>query len=257
MCSSIVCFLLATATAAFAQSPKFDVASLKPTQSPGPSSVVRPSPSGDRYVGTNASLRLMIQVAYRLKAEQVVGGPDWVATDTWDLNAKTDKPSTTDDLRLMLQDLLAERFHLKLRRDTKELPAYILSVDKSGPKLIPHQPAHGGDQWIDQPQQPFLHIKLSARFSTMDYFAFRLSQLLDRPVVDRTDLKGGFDFELTYTRDLPPNIPPGARLNGEPIDTSGPTVFGALRQQLGLKLEAQKAPVEIRVIEQVEKPTEN
>src|SRR5215471_7974437 len=252
---TIVCFLVATA--AFAQSPKFDVASLKPTQSPGPSSVVRPSPSGDRYVGTNASRRLMIQVAYRLKAEQVVGGPDWVATDTWDLNAKTDKPSTTDDLRLMLQDLLAERFHLKLRRETKELPAYILTVDKSGLKLIPHQAAHSGDQWIDQPQQPFLHVKLTARSSTMDYFAFRLSQLMDRPVVDRTDLQGGFDFELTYTRDLPPNIPPGAMLNGEPIDTSGPPVFAALRQQLGLKLEAQKAPVEIRVIEHVEKPTEN
>jgi|ERR1051326_802432 uncharacterized protein (TIGR03435 family) len=254
---STVCLVVATATLGLAQPPKFDVASLKPTQSPGPSSVVRPSPSGDRYVGTNASLRLMIQVAYRLKAEQVVGGPDWVATDTWDLNAKTDKPSTTEDLRLMLQDLLAERFHLKLRRDVKELPAYILSVDKAGAKLIPHQPAHGGDQWIDQPQQPFLHVKLSARYSTMDYFAFRLSQLMDRPVVNHTELKGGFDFELTYTRDLPPNMSPGAMLNGQPIDTSGPTIFGALRQQLGLKLEAQKAPVEIQVIEHVEKPTEN
>jgi len=199
----------------------------------------------------------MIQVAYRLKPEQIVGGPDWVASDTWDLNAKTDKQATTDDLRLMLQDLLAERFHLKLRRDTKALPAYILSVDKSGPKLTPHQPTHAGDQWIDQPQQPFLHVKLSARFSTMDYFAFRLSQLMDRPVVDHTDLKGGFDFELTYTRDLPPNMSPTALLNGEPIDTSGPNVYAALRQQLGLKLEAQKTAVEVRVIEHVEKPTEN
>jgi uncharacterized protein (TIGR03435 family) len=257
MHSSIVWLLVAVATAGFAQSPKFDVASLKPTQSPGPNSTVRPSPSGDRYIGTNASLRLMIQVAYRLKLEQIVGGPDWVASDTWDLNAKTDKQATTDDLRLMLQDLLAERFHLKLRRDTKELPAYILSVDKSGPKLTPHQPTHAGDQWIDQPQQPFLHVKLSARFSTMDYFAFRLSQLMDRPVVDHTDLKGGFDFELTYTRDLPPNMSPTALLNGEPIDTSGPNVYAALRQQLGLKLEAQKTAVEVRVIEHVEKPTEN
>ena len=186
-----------------------------------------------------------------------MGGPDWVASDTWDLNAKTDKQATTDDLRLMLEDLLAERFQLKLRRDTKELPAYILSVDKSGPKLTPHQPAHSRDQWIDLPQEPFLHVKLSARFSTMNYFSFRLSQLMDRPVIDRTDLKGSFDFELTYTRDLPPNMSPGATLNGEPIDTSGPTAFAALRQQLGLKLEAQKAPVEILVIEHVEKPTEN
>jgi len=251
---SVICLVV---TAAFAQSPKFDVASLKPTQSPGPNSTVRPSPSGDRYIGVNASLRLMIQVAYRLKPEQIVGGPDWVASDTWDLNAKTDRQATTDDLRLMLQDLLTERFHLKLRRDTKELPAYILSVDKSGPKLTPHQPTHSGDQWIDQPQPPFLHVKLSARFSTMNYFAFRLSQLMDRPVVDRTDLKGSFDFELTYTRDLPPNMSPGAMLNGEPIDTSGPTVLAALSQQLGLKLEAQKAHVEILVIEHVEKPTEN
>jgi uncharacterized protein (TIGR03435 family) len=88
----------------------------------------------------------------------------------------------------------------------------------------------------------------------MDYFAFRLGQNLDRPVLDRTNLKGEHDFELTYTRELPPNLQPGARVNGAEIDTSGPTIFEALQKQLGLKLEKQKAEVPILVIDHVEKP---
>jgi uncharacterized protein (TIGR03435 family) len=98
---------------------------------------------------------------------------------------------------------------------------------------------------------------MSAKFAPMDYFAWRLGQVMDRPVLDRTGLKGGFDFELSYTRDLPPGFGPETRLNGEPIDTSGPTIFTALKQQLGLKLESQKGPVETLVIDHVEKATDN
>jgi uncharacterized protein (TIGR03435 family) len=102
-----------------------------------------------------------------------------------------------------------------------------------------------------------LHVKLSAKMVTMDYFAFRLSQMLDRPVIDQTKLKGNFDFELAYTRDLPPNVPEGALINGEPIDTSGPNIFAAIRQQLGLELKAQKGPAEIIVIDSAAKLSEN
>ena len=95
---------------------------------------------------------------------------------------------------------------------------------------------------------------MSAKFSPMDYFAWRLGQSLDRPVVDQTGLEGGYDFELSFTRDLPPGIPEGAQINGAPIDTSGPTVFEAVKRQLGLKLTAQKGPAPVIVIDHIEKP---
>ena len=91
----------------------------------------------------------------------------------------------------------------------------------------------------------------------MDYFAFRLSQLLDRPVVDLTNLKGGFDFKLEYTRDLPPGFPEGGKINGEDPDLSGPSIFVALKQQLGLDLRSQKGPVDVIAIDHVEKPAGN
>ena len=237
--------------------PKFEVASLKPSQPGGRGGGIRPTPGGERYEAVNVPLRLLISVAYRLKNEQIAGGPDWMNTELFDMRAKPEKPTTIEELHLMLQDLLAERFQLKFHRETKELPIYAMTVDKGGPKLEPHQAQSAGDPWIEQEQTQFLHLKLHARFVPMDYFAWRLGQLLDRPVVDMTGLKGGYDFELAYTRDLPPGFPENGLINGEPPDTSGPSIFEALQKQLGLKLERQKGPVEILVVDHAEKPTEN
>jgi uncharacterized protein (TIGR03435 family) len=236
---------------------KFEVASLKPSQPGGRGGGIRPAQGGERYVATNITLRLMMMVAYQMKAEQISGGPEWMNTDLFDMNAKAEKPSNADELHVMLQNLLAERFHLKFHRDTKELPVYVLSVDKGGHKLTPHDAASAGDPWIDQSVNRVVQVKMTARFTPMEYFVWRLGQVLDRPVVDRTELRGGFDFDLAYTRELPPGLKEGAFLNGEPIDTSGPTIFAALKQQLGLKLEPQKGPVGILVIDHVEKPVEN
>jgi uncharacterized protein (TIGR03435 family) len=235
---------------------KFEVASLKPTQDTSGRGGIRPAQGGERYIATGIPLRLMIMVAYQLKADQITGGPDWINTDRWDMNAKAEKPSSADELHLMLQDLIADRFQLKFHRDTKELPVYVLSVDKA-PKMTPHEAASAGDPWIDQAVERVVQVRLSAKFCHMDYLAWRLGQLLDRPVINRTRLKGGYDFELSYTRDLPPGVREGALLNGEPIDISGPNIFTAIKQQLGLKLEPQKGPVETLVIDHVEKPAEN
>jgi len=245
-------------SAAFAQPKtlKFDVASLKPSTAAAPGGGIRPAQGGERYIATNITLRLMIQVAYQLKPEQIVGGPDWLNTDRWDMNAKAEKPSNADELHAMLQDLLVERFGLKFHNETKEGPVYVLAVDKAS-KMTPHDAASAGDPWIDQAIQGAVHVKWTAKFCSMDYLAWRLGQIMDRPVINRTDLKGGFDFDLSYTRDLPPGIPPDAQINGEPIDTSGPNIFTAMKQQLGLKLEAQKGPVQVMVIDKVEKATEN
>ncbi|HEV3200557.1 MAG TPA: TIGR03435 family protein [Bryobacteraceae bacterium] len=238
-------------------SAKFEVASLKPSQPGGRGGGIRPAQGGERYDATNVSLKLIITVAYRVKGEQVVGGPDWMNTELYDMRAKAEKPSSVEELHLMLQDLLADRFKLQFHRESKELPIYALTVDKNGPKLQPHEAQSAGDPWIDQAQEQFLHVKLHAKFVPMDYFAWWLGRVLDRPVLDLTKLKGGYDFDLAYTRELPPGIPEGALLNGEAIDTSGPSIFEAMQKQLGLKLERQKGPVEIIVIDHAEKPTEN
>ena len=216
--------LLCAQTATSPSTLKFEVASLKASQPGGRGGGIRPAPGGERYQATNVPLRLLIMVAYRVKADQVSGGPSWMDTDTWDMNAKAEKPSTVEDLHVMLQNLLAERFHLQFHRESKELPVYVLSVDKGGPKLQAHEAQNSGEPWIDQSIEGAVHVKLSAKYSPMDYFAWRLGQMLDRPVIDQTRLKGGYDFELAFTRDLPPGLSEGALLNGAPIDTSGPKV---------------------------------
>jgi uncharacterized protein (TIGR03435 family) len=252
------------AAASLAQSPatslKFEVASLKPSQ-PDPRGFmgIRPAPGGERYLASNVTLKLLITVAYRIKADQISGGPSWIDSDHYDMNAKAERPSSADELHAMLQDLLADRFQLRFHRETKELPIYALAVDKGGPKLQPHQAQSAGDPWIDV---AFEHSKMAwhARFAPMSYFAWRLTLMLDRPVVDQTALPGGYDFDLAFTPILPGGgitPPEGALLNGAPVDTSGPTIFDAVRQQLGLRLERQKGPVDILVIDHAEKPAEN
>lgn len=198
----------------------------------------------------------MITVAYRLKADQIEGGPAWLDTERFEIAAKSEKPAGSDELHVMLRNLLADRFHLQFHLVKKEMSAYALLVDKS-PKLEPHPSGNPGEPWIDQaPGKPF-HLDLAARSVTMDYFAFRLAQLLPLPVVDRTGLKGEFDFKLSYTQEPPPDIQPGTLLNGEPVDFTGPTIFEALKQQLGLRLDKTKAPIDVAVIDRLEKPTAN
>jgi uncharacterized protein (TIGR03435 family) len=242
-------------TTAPASGPKFEVASFKLSQPGGRGGGIRPAPGGERYLATNVTLRLLLTVAYRIKPEQIVGGPGWIDTERYDMNAKAERPSSIEELHAMLVDLLTERYNLKFHKDTKELPMYALSVDKNGPsaKLQAHAAQSAGDPWIDQAINGAVQVKMHAKFVPMDYFAWRISQMVDRPVVDQTSLKGGYDFDLAFTRELPPGIPENANINGSPIDTSGPTLFEALRQQLGLKLERQKGPVEILVIDHVEK----
>lgn len=257
-----VCLLFAAPL--FAQAPakispdfRFEVASLKPTEAQGPNGGIRPAPGGQRYVATNCPIKLMIQVAYRVKAEQIVGGPAWLDTDRFDLQGKAEKPSSPEELHVMLMNMLVDRMQLKFHHEKREMPMYALTVDKDGPRLTPHEASNAGEPWIDVAQEKFLHMKLKATSTTMDYVAFRFSQLLDRPVVDLTELRGGYDFNLEYTRDLPPGFPEGGKINGEDPDTSGPTIFAAVKKQLGLELKSQKGAVEVIVIDHAERPTAN
>lgn len=231
---------------------KFEVASLKPSQLGSSGGGIRPAPGGERYLASNISLRTLIMTAYRVQADQVLGGPTWMGTDLYDMNAKAERPSSLEELHLMLQDLLTDQFKLRFHHESRELPIYALLVDKDGPKLKAHEGQSAGDPWIDNTFEQ-LKMTMHAKFAPMDFFAWRLSMVMDRHVIDQTKLVGGYDFDLAFTREQPP----GALINGAPVDTSTPTIFDAIRQQLGLKLERQKGPVDMMVIDHAEKPTGN
>jgi|SRR5262245_4267529 len=249
----------AAQTAAGKPALKFEVAVLKPTppQATGGRGGIRPAPGGERYVATNCPLRLLITVAYGVKADQITGGPDWIDTDRWEMNGKAEKPATIEELHEMLKDILAERFKLTLHRSSKEMPVYALRTDKNGTKLEAGEFSNAGEPWIDITTRAILQTTLNAKVVTMDYFAFRLSQLMDRPVMNLTGLKGNYNFGLSYTRDLPPGMNENTKINGQEVDTSGPTIFEAVRRQLGLQLTPEKGPVEVLVIDHVEKPADN
>jgi uncharacterized protein (TIGR03435 family) len=257
-----ICLLVATPmlaqapTTAIPPDLRFDVASLKLSLPGGRGGGIRPAEGGLRYIANNCSIKGMITVAYRVKPEQIVGGPSWMDTDLYDMEGKAEKPSNADELHVMLMNMLVDRLQLKFHHEKKEMKMYALMAGAE-PKLTPHDPQNPHDSWIDIAQEKFLHLKLTATAVPMDYVAFRLATLMDLPVVDLTGLKGNYDFTLSYTRDLPPGFPEGGKINGEEPDTSGTNIFQALKQQLGLELKAQRGPVEVIVIDHVEKPTAN
>jgi uncharacterized protein (TIGR03435 family) len=249
---------LLAAVLASAQEPglHYEVASIKPAQ-PGERGMARPEPGGQRYRGTNLVLKAYISSAFQLKADQVVGAPAWVDTDRFDIEAQAEKPSSLEQHHLMMRSLLTDRFHLRFHFETREMSLYSLTVDSGGAKLTLHDARNSGDPWIEPSMDAPLHARWKATSSPMDLLAFRLGSVLDRPVIDQTGLKGEYDFTLAYTMDLPPNLPPNALLNGQPIDVTGPSIFQALRQQLGLRLEPRKGPAQAMVIDHVEKPDAN
>lgn len=239
---------------------KFEVASIKPSDPHSHGGMARPDPGGLRYRGINLPLRQYIAACYRIRTDQIVNAPAWLDSDQYDIVAEASKQSTVEDMYLMLRNLLIERCHMRFHLETKEMAVYALTVDPAGPKLTRHDAPNGGEPWIEQSGTAPLHAKWTATSANMDILAFRLSRVLDRPVVDKTGLKGDYDFTLAYTVELPPGLEAKAKLNGQSIDsldTSGPTVFQAIREQLGLRLDPRKGPAPIMVIDHIEKPTSN
>jgi uncharacterized protein (TIGR03435 family) len=237
---------------------QFEVASIKPSPPDSRGGMARPDPGGLRYRGSNLSLRIYIAACYRLRNDQVIGGPGWIDSDRFDILASAAKPSSVEQMYLMMRNLLKDRCHLEFHLENRQMPVYALAVDSPGPKLTRHDAASGGDSWIEQASEAPFHAKWTATSASMDIFAGRLARVLDRPVLNETGLAGDYDFTLKYTLDIPPNLPPSALIkNGEPIDTSGPTIFQAVHQQLGLRLDARKGAAPILVIDHVEKPSAN
>ena len=231
----------------------FEVASIKPSQPGGQGGGIRAMPGGQTYVAQNATLRLMIMLMYKMADRQVVGGPAWMNSDLWDVNAKAEHPSNIDQLHEMFQTMLVDRFQLRFHIETKEQSAYVLTVDKSGSKMKKNL----SPEPFDFPLKPNGPGKLVAQHLDMKYFSWWLGQPLQTPVVNMTGLDGFYDFNL----ELPPPDPDRVKAESDRKaegDRRDPTdLFAAIRDQLGLKVEMRKAPVPIMVIDSAQKPSEN
>ena len=231
--------------------PSFEVASVRPSRPDTRNFDWDDSPG--RVSITGYTLRRLIRAAYGLKSNaQVLGGPKWIDNERFDIVAKADdaetaqmqKMSDEDSARernVMLQSLLAERFRLKVSQRTRVLPAYALVVLKSGIKFKPAKPGEDGDVsgWGG-------HLEATA--TSMDAFADYLNgvrELADRVVFNRTNLTVAYDFNLDWSRD---------RGDGDAQDSEFPGLYTALEEQLGLKLEPEKAPIEVVVVESASEP---
>ena len=218
--------------------------------------------------GNDVTLKTLIAWAYQVRQFQISGGPSWLASDRFDVQAKTeDQKADYPRLRLMLQSLLEDRFKVKLRHDTKELPVYWLVVAKGGPKirLSPDQtslddigPAPTGAG----PGRGGLQVgpgMLVGNAVPLPQFATILSRTaLDRSVVDKTNLAGRFDIQLRWapdTRESPSD--PGGTTSSPASPSDFPSIFTAIQEQLGLKLESSRGPVEVLVIDHAERPSQN
>jgi uncharacterized protein (TIGR03435 family) len=200
----------------------------------------------------NMPVRSMISLMYKVPGKQITGGPEWLDSDRYDIEAKADRAYSLDDLHVMFQNLLADRFNLKFHKETKEGPVYALMADKSGSKMKINESEQDFKIPITSPQY---YVYVGTRVP-MPYLCWWLEQQLgaeQRPVINRTGLGKNYDFKLSFAPDLP-NIP-REKLPGDLQDR--PLLFDALREQLGLKLQAQKGPVEYYVIDHVEKPSAN
>lgn len=269
-----------TQTSAPPPAASFEVASIKPDRSGDMNISIMFRPGGFRATGI--PVKQLITLAYNVKDFQVSGGPAWINSDKFDIEAKEpasvaeEMPKLPPDQRAelsrsMLQSLLADRFKLKLNRQTKELPAYALVVAKNGPKLHEAKPDdssfHGIKGPDDHGQRQMMSMgpgELIGQALGVSGLAHLLSEQLGRDVLDQTGLKGIYDFTLKWTPEQggpmtlrgPEGANPGAD-SAPPAEASGPSIFTAIQEQLGLKLESTKGPTEVLVIDHIERPSEN
>ena len=257
----------------------FDVASVKPNN--GGDRRVSVVSESDRFTMTNVPAQLMLVIAYQLQPYQIVGAPSWLQSEHYDLIAKAPdgQPAASGDtagpgpLQFMLRNMLADRFKLKVHTETREMPIYALvrSRDdgKLGPKLQPSTvecgaagrgrgaaSPSGGLSLENLPSCSILATAGSVGGTglPLTQLASNLSQRVGRTVVDRTGLTGRYDFLLEYT----PDPPAGAALpGGEPADLDRPSIYTALQEQLGLKLDAQRGAVDVLVVDAIQRPTED
>ena len=251
----------------------FDAVSIKPNTSG--SGNISISMTGDRYLCTNNTLKGLLMYAYDLKTEEAISGlPKWADSASYDIDAKMDaetvaalkkmtRPESSEQKRLMMQGVLADRFGLKLHHETRDLPIYALVVAKGGPKLqasasIEPEPA-GEKRPEGSPRgsgsMSIHNGDMTATGIPLSNLAANLSMQLHREVRDRTGLTGNYDFKLSWSREELDGRPQDAAASG--AAPAAPSIFTALQEQLGLKLDSTKGPVDTIVVDHIDPPTEN
>lgn len=236
--------------------PVFEVLTIKPSppEQQGKLFTVR----GGSFLTINTTLIDLIKFAYGVQDKQVTNLPDWASSQKYDLNGKPDVPGTPnpEQLRNMVRQALADRFQLKFREDKKEMPAYVLFVAKGGEKMEKAAPDSGA--------LPGLFFRglgvLTVRNATMEDFCHLMQEaVLDRPVVDETELQGRYNFLLKWTPDesqfggMGVKVPPPSDAADAP-----PPLYTAITEQIGLRLESMsKAPVRVLVVDHIDHPSEN
>ncbi len=254
----------ATGLPVTAQAPAFEVATIKPQTGPRPPRGVS---SPDRFTNPDTTLHSLIEYAYELTEAQIVGGPEWIGSRRFAIDAKAAGTPSRAEMRLFVRTLLAQRFNVKTHTETRELPVYILErvrPDGSlGPALrvTPTSECAAPVVSLGPPQKPgspppcgvvsASPVRISARGVAMSQFARNVMDMggmtgVDRLVIDRTGLDGYYSFEMSYR---PTEI---AQLAG---GADNPSLFDALREQLGLKLTPTRAPVSVLVIDGATLPT--
>jgi uncharacterized protein (TIGR03435 family) len=272
---------IAASVAMFAQTqtpttPTFEATSIRrnPPRDALPIAAVR----GDRFIAPSTTVRDLIRVANLVEEIQITGGPAWIESERFAIEAATRPGITADDARAMVRAMLADRFKLKTHTEKRELQGFNLIAVRgntndrrpSGPDCAPLRSPAGipgpppppppppGGQVLPLTQGTALSkcgaalgpFWFSARAISFEQFATLLSRTIRRPVVDRTNLSGAYDFDLTFQ-------PESAAPSPIPTPADLPSIFTAVQEQLGLKLDPQRVPTDVIVIESVERPTEN
>jgi len=206
---------------------------------------------GGRFSATNVPLKILIALAYHVRPEAVTGGPGWLGSDRFDIVAKALQTTPPDEIRRMLQTLLAEQFKLEVHTDQKIMPVYALLPGRAQLNLQPSEPALLTDQRCRPGEAIAGNRHVVCEHMTVALFADMLQELAPReiavPVVDQTDIPGTYTFNLAWV----PEVPGGSA--NPPDPQAGPTLFEALKSQLGLKLESKKLPRPVIVIDRVER----
>ncbi len=248
---SLTAAALVAASFCAAQQPArltFDIASIHLTRPGETNGFIKALPGGQEYVSQNIPVKLMISLMYKIPQRQISGAPGWLTSDPYDIDAKATASYSIDDLHLMFQNLLSDRFNLRFHMETRPGNVYALTLDPGKPLIM---------KLNDSPQTYAIPLNFAANAFhgirvPMPYLTWFLGQELqddERPVIDQTGLTGNYDFTLSFA----PVIPPGATV---PPDDR-PSLFEAVKDQLGLKLTPEKGPVPYLVIDHIDRPSEN